>query len=235
MKAVLIVLGGSVLAVTTFAGGLISATAMFTARNEPSHFASTDVSDLWTSEPVKIDTGARSLDRVAARPASPRPTAQASSALGGPTVAQARTAVSPFYDSGNSESGGAAVGDTQPGMAAEHLEWCASRYRSYRPRDNSYTPFSGGRRQCESPYAITQRGAGHTEGIQAISEAPSGEDAFEKASGGGPLKEQIVADLGPSTLSEEEHSQSCFNRYRSYRVADNTYQPVSGGPRRQCQ
>nr|WP_250810550.1 BA14K family protein [Neorhizobium tomejilense] len=27
----------------------------------------------------------------------------------------------------------------------------------------------------------------------------------------------------------------CFARYRSYRVEDNSYQPLSGGPRRQCQ
>ncbi|CDZ27427.1 BA14K family protein [Neorhizobium galegae] len=27
----------------------------------------------------------------------------------------------------------------------------------------------------------------------------------------------------------------CFARYRSYRIEDNSYQPLSGGPRRQCQ
>jgi hypothetical protein len=26
----------------------------------------------------------------------------------------------------------------------------------------------------------------------------------------------------------------CFARYRSYRIEDNSYQPLSGGPRRQC-
>lgn len=30
-------------------------------------------------------------------------------------------------------------------------------------------------------------------------------------------------------------AQSCFARYRSYRVEDNSYQPFDGGPRRQCQ
>ncbi|MER9869926.1 BA14K family protein [Mesorhizobium sp. M0136] len=29
--------------------------------------------------------------------------------------------------------------------------------------------------------------------------------------------------------------QYCFSRYRSYRPADNTYQPYSGGPRSQCE
>jgi hypothetical protein len=32
-----------------------------------------------------------------------------------------------------------------------------------------------------------------------------------------------------------EHQQYCFSRYRSYRAEDNTYQPFSGGPRRQCE
>ncbi|MER8725965.1 BA14K family protein [Mesorhizobium sp. M1027] len=29
--------------------------------------------------------------------------------------------------------------------------------------------------------------------------------------------------------------QYCFSRYRSYRPEDNSYQPHSGGPRRQCE
>ncbi len=33
-----------------------------------------------------------------------------------------------------------------------HVDWCYDRYRSYRARDNSYQPYSGGRRQCNSPY-----------------------------------------------------------------------------------
>ncbi len=33
-----------------------------------------------------------------------------------------------------------------------HMEWCASRYRSYRAEDNSYRSYSGERRSCASPY-----------------------------------------------------------------------------------
>ncbi|CAH2409678.1 Lectin-like protein BA14k [Mesorhizobium escarrei] len=29
--------------------------------------------------------------------------------------------------------------------------------------------------------------------------------------------------------------QYCFNRHRSYRPEDSSYQPYSGGPRRQCE
>lgn len=30
-------------------------------------------------------------------------------------------------------------------------KWCTERYRSYRAEDNTYLPFSGGRRQCPGP------------------------------------------------------------------------------------
>jgi hypothetical protein len=33
-----------------------------------------------------------------------------------------------------------------------HVEWCQSRYRSYRAYDNTFQPNSGPRRQCVSPY-----------------------------------------------------------------------------------
>ena len=36
--------------------------------------------------------------------------------------------------------------------ADRHVSWCYERYRSYRERDNSYQPYNGRRRQCNSPY-----------------------------------------------------------------------------------
>ena len=33
-----------------------------------------------------------------------------------------------------------------------HVEWCANRYRSYRAYDNTYQPYNGPRRLCNSPY-----------------------------------------------------------------------------------
>lgn len=44
---------------------------------------------------------------------------------------------------------------------------------------------------------------------------------------GGALSSQARASSGSS------HVNYCYNRYRSYRASDNTYQPYSG-PRRQC-
>jgi len=37
------------------------------------------------------------------------------------------------------------------------------------------------------------------------------------------------------TAIDPAHADWCFARYRSYRVEDNSYQPFSGGPRRQCE
>lgn len=33
-----------------------------------------------------------------------------------------------------------------------HINWCFNHYRSYRASSDSYQPYSGGRRRCNSPY-----------------------------------------------------------------------------------
>ncbi|MET3600476.1 BA14K family protein [Martelella mangrovi] len=38
------------------------------------------------------------------------------------------------------------------GLNPKHYNWCESRYRSYRPSDNSFQPYNGPRKQCLSPY-----------------------------------------------------------------------------------
>ncbi|MBS9720448.1 BA14K family protein [Tianweitania sp. BSSL-BM11] len=35
---------------------------------------------------------------------------------------------------------------------SSHVQWCYDRYRSYRASDNTYQPYNGPRRQCNSPY-----------------------------------------------------------------------------------
>lgn len=39
------------------------------------------------------------------------------------------------------------------GGGSAHVEWCYSRYRSYRAWDNTWKPYQGPRRQCFSPYS----------------------------------------------------------------------------------
>lgn len=38
------------------------------------------------------------------------------------------------------------------GLSSAHVNWCYSRYRSYREWDNSFQPYNGPRRACLSPY-----------------------------------------------------------------------------------
>lgn len=51
--------------------------------------------------------------------------------------------------------GGALANQSAPrwGSATNaHINWCYSRYRSYRASDNTFQPHNGPRRQCRSPY-----------------------------------------------------------------------------------
>ena len=41
----------------------------------------------------------------------------------------------------------------RPRYGNGHVEWCYSRYKSYRAYDNTYQPYNGPRRQCYSPYS----------------------------------------------------------------------------------
>ena len=36
--------------------------------------------------------------------------------------------------------------------AADHVEWCLNRYRSYDPRSNTYMGYDGRRHRCNSPF-----------------------------------------------------------------------------------
>ncbi|UCI34353.1 BA14K family protein [Mesorhizobium sp. B4-1-4] len=106
--------------------------------------------------------------------------------------------------------------ERQAALPPSHVQWCASHYRSYNPDDNSYMSYSGRQRTCSSPYLDA--------GDQSAQ--PSAEVSYVEAGGAG-----SAAAAEPSA----DHVDSCFSRYRSYRPEDNSYQPYSGGPRRQCE
>ena len=38
------------------------------------------------------------------------------------------------------------------GGSSAHIEWCLDHYRSYRMSDDTFQPYRGGRRYCNSPY-----------------------------------------------------------------------------------
>ncbi|MCI5077129.1 BA14K family protein [Oricola sp.] len=100
-----------------------------------------------------------------------------------------------------------AMTDASPALPEAHLAWCSGTYRSYDASSNTYTPYGGGTETCVSPY-LDGTATASTEPVQ-------------------------VADNGAPRLTEA-HIRDCMNRYRSYRVSDNTYQPYGDVPRREC-
>ena len=107
---------------------------------------------------------------------------------------------------------------TSPELPAAHVRWCASRYRSYNSSDNSYRSYSGQQRRCISPYETTQP----PDAVSYVETNYASMDGYAST-------DEVRPQLAP------DHIDYCFSRYRSYRPEDNTYQPYSGGPRRQCQ
>ncbi|WP_287208216.1 BA14K family protein, partial [Mesorhizobium sp.] len=103
---------------------------------------------------------------------------------------------------------------------------CASRYRSYRPSDDHYTSYSGEQRPCISPYL--DAGA-------ADRAAPDDGASYVEATDMSPMDGEVASDESGGAWLPPDHVEYCFSRYRSYRPEDNTYQPYSGGPRRQCE
>ncbi|QND55814.1 BA14K family protein [Mesorhizobium huakuii] len=202
MKAVLALVAGFVLTLAVFASGLAFAAWLIVAK--PAHQArpADSVSQLWTKDAQPVDKTAPGLERVAAaQPAAPDAGARVQAASPEPT---------------NSVAVALDAGEQQARLPPAHVSWCADRYRSYNPDDNSYTSYSGQQRPCVSPYLDT------TAADQA---APT---AVSYVEGG-------AAPLVASADLSDDHVQSCFSRYRSYRPEDNSYQPYSGGPRRQCE
>nr|WP_027062555.1 BA14K family protein [Mesorhizobium loti] len=108
-------------------------------------------------------------------------------------------------------------GEQQARLPPAHVNWCTERYRSYNPNDNSYMSYRGQQRPCVSPYLDTT----------GANQAAHPVEVSYVEGGAGPLV--ATADLS------DDHVQSCFRRYRSYRPEDNSYQPYSGGSRRQCE
>ncbi len=237
MKPLLAILGGFSLSLGMFAGGILLATYSLTAKPvsvtaKPVSVQSgetQDVTQLWTATPRKVDPNKQDFERVAA---SVLPLEQDE----GVAVAGADPAVWPEVEAGvdvlttsslNSptDASGEPSRDVQLDIA--HQQWCANRFRSYQPETNSYRPYRGGRRSCVSPYSGgAEASQNASEGALYVVEA---EVTRERAA------QVLTANKGPDDWISSWHVQSCFDRYRSYRPEDNTYQPYGGGPRMQCQ
>ncbi len=235
MKPLLGILGGFVVSLGMFAAGLAAATYLLAVEPARVPGPSVDVADLWTAGPRRVDRAAQHLERVPAqapsvpdRPAEPPTTVPGAAPDTGPTIDPGS------LDAVTTGSVEAAVGEKarrdrlQPPnlLSAAHVEWCAARYRSYRPDDNNYTSYSGGQQPCVSPY--TRDLAAAERMSPAPFDAGNHEEFVEE-----PSAVQYAADDTGAYIGSD-HASYCFDRYRSYRPEDNSYQPYGGGPRRQC-
>lgn len=210
MKILVTMLSGFCLTLAIFAGGALTAIYFVNAKPVPVHPLDMDTGSLWSNKPVKVNRTAQNLERLPARTVTRQP----DEALQKPQAGQ-------FQPAGGSQqpidSTTTAAISADPGSATDpaHAEWCSQHYQSYDPGDDSYNAYSGVRRKCVSP---------HSE--EAGLPATKGDSGFITAAN---------ADEMPGAGASTEHVQSCFDRYRSYRPEDNTYQPYGGGPRRQCE
>lgn len=226
MKMLLVVLGAAVATLGLYASGFVTAVAFLSAEPTPVWKPNRDEGGLWTLEPVTVSGRDQDFERLPARrpagatlvaSAAAADEAWASDAIGGPVDGTPTASIGGGEVSESGESmpepagawGGARDADA---AVAAHVRWCESRYRSYRLEDDSFTPYGGGRRACTSPYSEAGR------------RPERATDAYARA--------EVATE--PLTALSSRHIQSCFDRYRSYRPSDNSYQPYGGGPRRQC-
>lgn len=232
MKVFLAMVGGFVLTLATFAGGIVTAIFFLNAEPVPVRSPGPDAGDVWTSQPVTVEPAAQNFDRLAARPvpesgddAVPAPAeAGETEAAGAEGLIDTTTTGAIPPDAAGSQAALQPEPAAAASVNAAHVQWCSEQYRSYRPHDNSYTPYSGGKRECISPFS---KGA-------STAAAPAEAESYEEASVDRPYVAYVTEDEEPGGYLSPEHVQSCFDRYRSYRPEDNSYQPYGGGPRRQC-
>ncbi|MDX8442964.1 BA14K family protein [Mesorhizobium australafricanum] len=283
MKALLGIVGGFVLTLAVFASGLGFATWLLAAKPVRQATPTIGVSELWTKDAQPVDQQKQNLQRLPAQQAAAAPAKAGEPArtdesvkAGDGTQATALAAPAPPAQprlqplpgisvpgqpapDASAAQPPATVDQQQPPVA--HLQWCASRYRSYRPDENSYRSYGGELRPCVSPYydpggdrtastgqndqANDEQGATTDDRLsddQAEMEgyAPSG-DGYATTFGGPPEEISPEAQAAQEQASKQgrqlsgDHVDYCFNRYRSYDPRDNTYQPFDGGPRRQCE
>ena len=261
MKVVFGIIGGFVLTLAVFGSGL--AFAVWLLVSKPAHQVAParGVAELWTRDARPVDATAQSYERLPDDPGAKAATAPPPQAVTPPATETPRTATADAQQlPGNATIGGqvpdpGATAALPPGapqgqaaLPAAHVAWCANRYRSYRPQDNSYRAYSGEMRPCVSPYLDPGRStSGGTIGSETarggvVPEMAPGETAPDEIGPGNYPDEQAMdgpPDDGPgwgdAPVVSADHVDYCFNRYRSYRPEDNSYQPFDGGPRRQCE
>ena len=220
MKPLLAIVVGFGASLGMFAGGLAFAVYLLAVEPERQPGPSVDLADLWSAKPRRVDKTTQNFERLPAEtPAVPEPAAAPA-----PVPGEVDDFATGSVQATAGEDAGA--GPAEPGIADElsaaHRAWCAERYRSYRPADDSYTSYSGAEQPCVSPFS----------GDMAA--ASDGVPSWVAESYPELLEEPAVQYASEGAFASDDHVSHCFSRYRSYRPEDNSYQPYGGGPRRQC-
>jgi hypothetical protein len=242
MKYILALLGGFLVTLGVFACGGLTAIFFVNANPQPAHPLDADTGALWTNKAVRVSAGSQDLQRLPAVPqkadqeeqarnTSPEPHQAAGPTNTDPTVTASTAAATTAQTSPKTMAQTSPAPTAQPASAtnAAHVEWCSEHYRSYNPADNSYNSFSGVRRRCVSPDLEGAPAAANS--AMASAEAEPVDASTEGASG---IAAASTGEM-PGGYASPDHVQSCFDRYRSYRPEDNSYQPYGGGPRQQCE
>jgi hypothetical protein len=224
-------IGGLLMSLGMFVSGVAVAAYFLSTEPTPSVTASVDVSDLWTGVPRTVNTSVQPFERLPAlhQASAPEPSAEPPVQTGEAMAAELTAASADPIAIGATPAGSEqiAAGQDDGLSSAAHAQWCADRYRSWRPEDNSYTSFSGRQRPCVSPYSRGQEAA-----AEPVSSAPSEAENYVEFEDEQPLLQYASGEQ--AAYAGSDHVSYCFDRYRSYRPEDNSYQPYGGGPRRQC-
>jgi hypothetical protein len=242
MKMLAALIAGLLLSMTTFVAGLVIAITFLAAEESRHPLDGQDGTTLWSSAPVAVDKSAQPFERL---PARVTPPAQAVAALS-QAPADARSAIdaTPAETRNGEEPGvdpivtGAVDPEEEQASWRDraHADWCLRRYRSYDAESDSYRPYGGGTRACQSPYSdmsatelVRDNAAdgGDPESAAWQEQSPTDHDRA--------AIERIAFAQDADAPDDSDHIRSCLARYRSYRSEDNSYQPFDGGPRRQCE
>jgi len=195
---------GLTLSFTAMAGSLM-AIPNYLPEREANNLDNIDITSLWTSHPVSVDPSKQSFERLPALVVRLPESADLNPGIDNivassvePSRQLARTDVIDNGEISNVDVSSIYQADTK--VAA----WCADRYRSYRASDNTYQPYSGGRRQCEPPFTSSHHVAATAVVVQQAS------------------------DIGEIGYSGDGHAEWCLSRYRSYNPDNNTFRAFSG-------
>ncbi|WEZ85389.1 BA14K family protein (plasmid) [Rhizobium sp. 32-5/1] len=192
------------LSLTAIAGSLM-AVPNHLPEPEVNELDNIDITSLWTSHPVSVDPSKQSFERLPALVVKLPESADLNPGLDN-IVASSIEPSSQMVRSDLIDDGELSSVDLSSIYQADTqaAAWCANRYRSYRASDNTYQPYSGGRRQCEPPFSSSVHETATADVVQQTSD---------------------IAEIG---YSGDSHAEWCLSRYRSYNPNDNTFRAFSG-------